>query len=434
MNLNQLLDTLPRTRFGRATREVPAFRTCGVVGYYLAVLVTMGGGLVAGVSLLVMAVVALVCAASFFVYVYVRRWLTGRETLELLDQVWFAELCTVAALLAIGVPVLPYLDVLAVALCPFLAAGRVGCTLVGCCHGRPSSVGFVYGEEHVRDGFPAHLAGVRLFPVPALEAAGLALIGMTGLVALPFAPSGHVFAWFLIAYAVLRFSLEWLRGDVRPQWLGLSKPQWMALVEFGAGLWIAGGTVTQPAMGDVILVAILLTSLVAALAARRAFDLRPRLLSSVHLRELWEATAAPAGGNGVSLPVVPLRATSLGVSLGVSPADSEKDATLHVSLSLPEGRRDLALLCELAAHAFPRLLPEAGRASAAGVLHLRVPAGPAPDVDPEAAERLGCALFGAVARALQAPIEQPSAPPSPGGIEPRRGYFGDGIRAGANRS
>jgi prolipoprotein diacylglyceryltransferase len=433
MNLNQLLDTIPRTRFGRATREVPAFRTCGVVGYYLAVLVAMGGGLLAGVSLLVMAVVALVCAASFFVYVYVRRWLTGRETLELLDQVWFAELCTAGALLAIGVPLLPYLDVLAVALCPFLAAGRVGCTLVGCCHGRPSSIGFVYGEEHVRDGFPGYLAGVRLFPVPALEAAGLALIGLSGLLALPFAPAGHVFAWFLIAYAVLRFGLEWLRGDVRLQWLGLSKPQWMALVEFGIGLWIAGGAGSGFQLGDVLLVGVLVAALVVALVARRTFELRPRLLASVHLRELWEATAAPAGPNGVGLPVVPLRATSLGVSLGVSPADSEYDAVLHVSLSLPEGRRDLALLCELAAHAFPRLLPEAGRASAAGVLHLRVPAGPAPDVDLEAAERLGRALFGAVARALQAPIEEPSAAPPPGGIEPRRGYFGEVWVGGVTR-
>jgi prolipoprotein diacylglyceryltransferase len=424
MSLNQLLDTLPRTRFGRLSREVPAFRTCGVVGYYFAVFVAMGGGLLAGVSLLVVAVVALVCAASFFVYVYVRRWLTGRETLELLDQVWFAELCTVAALLAIGVPVLPYLDLLAVALCPFLAAGRVGCTLVGCCHGRPSSIGFVYGEEHVRDGFPAHLAGVRLFPVPALEATGLALIGFTGLVALPFAPAGHVFAWFLIAYAVLRFGLEWLRGDVRLQWLGLSKPQWMALIEFCVGLWIAQGAAARISLGGMLLVGALVVGLVAALAARTALDLRSRLLAPTHLGELRELNAAPAGRNGSSAPHPPLRTTSLGVSVGVSSAEAAGEPVLHISLSLPDGRRDLPLLCDLAAHVFPALWPASGCASPAGVLHLHAPAGRGPSTAPMPAELLGQALYGAAARRLQTEdVEPPSGAPSTAPAT-RRGYFG----------
>ena len=33
----------------------------------------------------------------------------------------------------------PYLDATALGLGAFLACGRVGCTLAGCCHGRPAS-------------------------------------------------------------------------------------------------------------------------------------------------------------------------------------------------------------------------------------------------------------------------------------------------------
>jgi hypothetical protein len=93
----------------------------------------------------------------------------GTRDLELLNQVWFAEPCTAGALLAMGIPLLPHLDVLAVALCRFLAAGRVGCTLVGCCHGRVPSIDFVYGEEHMRDGSPRTWPTCGTFPCRPLR-------------------------------------------------------------------------------------------------------------------------------------------------------------------------------------------------------------------------------------------------------------------------
>lgn len=421
--LNALLDQLPRTRFGRATREVPAFRTCGIAGFYVAVVVALGGSVLAGLSPLVMAVVALACALSFFVYVYVRRWITGRETLELIDQVWFAELCAAGTLWLLGAPVLLYLDVMAVALCPFLAAGRIGCTLVGCCHGRPSSLGITYGEEHARDGFPAHLVGIRLFPVPALEALGLLLIGAAGLLALPFASPGRVLAWFLIAYGVLRFGLEGLRGDRRPHWLGLSKPRWMALVEFGVGVSIIEGSATGVTTRSAILAGLLLASLVGALVIQRAHELRPRLLSAGHVRELRDVISSLASESGQYLHDVPLRTTALGVSVGVSAAAAALEPALHLSLALPDGRRDLPLLCDLAARASPDVWSRSARMSPTGVLHLHLPADRTgfPRVDPE---RLGGELFATVSRQLQAAEVEWSADPSPLSSDTRHEYFG----------
>lgn len=418
--LNQLLDTLPRTRLGTHAREVPAFRTCGVAGFYVAVAVALAGGLLSGRSLPVVAVLCLVCALSFFAYTYLRRAVTGGEKLVLLEHVWFAEICVAAALWLMHEPVEAYLDVIAPAMAVFLAAGRTGCLLVGCCHGHPSSVGVVYGKAHVEDGFPPEMVGVRLFPVQAIEAAGLMLICFTGLVALPSAPPGRVFAWFLGAYAVLRFGTESLRGDRRPHWLGLSVPRWMSLAELGLALWI-GRSGGQP-QRDLVLLALLLAGLAAALAARRSFDPRPALLSPAHVGEVRDAVLGGKAANGIDATRVAVRNTSMGVAVGVSPPDLAGHSALHLSLALPRGRRDLPLLCDLAAHALPWLQPGSGRVSPAGVLHLRV----VPDRrlldaagDPA---RLGRELFGVVVRHLQRPDAGEAAPP-PGANAGRASYF-----------
>jgi hypothetical protein len=110
------LDRLPRTRVGTAARTRPAFLVCGIAGFYGALVALVAGGLLAGRSLLVLAAVAAVSAASFYVWALGRRRITGRERLVLLEHVWFAEACVAGGLAAFGEPVLPYLDVMAVAL------------------------------------------------------------------------------------------------------------------------------------------------------------------------------------------------------------------------------------------------------------------------------------------------------------------------------
>lgn len=418
--MNQLLDRLPRTRFGSSARQVPAFRTCGVTGFYFAVAAALGGGLIAGRSLPVVAALCLVCALSFFAYTYLRRWATGHEKLVLLEHVWFAEACVAGAVWALGEPVGAYLDVIAPAMAIFLAWGRTGCLLVGCCHGHPSSLGIVYPERHVRDGFPGHLVGVRLFPVQALEAAGLVAISVTGLLALPFAAPGRVFAWFLAAYAVLRFGTESLRGDERPHLLGLSVPRWMSLAELALALWLCRGEALPGR--DLALLGFLLAGLAAALAARRYFDARPALLAPVHLAELRGAVAAAGEASRSAPGRVALRTTSLGVRVGASVANGDGGTGLHLSLSLPDDRRDLPLLCEVAAHALPGARLETGHASTAGVLHLfAVHEGQGSGSTSDAARRARD-LYGAVARQLQHEDAEGSAPP-PAPDAVRRDYF-----------
>jgi hypothetical protein len=134
-------------------------------------------------------------------------------------------------------------------------------------------------------------------------------------------------------------------------------------------------------------------------------------------------------------PPPPARTTSLGVTLAVSGA-ADGEEPLHASISLPGSVRDLELLCELAAWAFPQAPPEHAPLLGAGVLHLLTPlhvAGPDGDAGTRSRE-----LYGCVARRLQGTAEaeaemmpEEAAVVAAGGAgagEDRRIYFGVGVR------
>lgn len=404
--INALLDRLPRTRVGRGHRPVPAFRTCGIVGFYLALLTLFAGGLVTGRSLVILAALALVSGLSFFVYTYLRKWITGREELVLLEHVWFALACNTVALWALQEPILAYLDLVAVALCPFLAAGRVGCTLVGCCHSRPSSFGVAYPESCAADGFPLHLVGVRLFPAPALEGIGLVFIGWVGFVALPFAMPGRVFLWFLLAYAIMRFGLEGIRGDPRPHFLGLSQARWMGLVETGLALGLGMGT---PSWTVAAISFSLLITLAAVLFYRHRQDPHSRLMAPDHILEIRDAARAALVADLHATATRPIsHTTSRGATLVGSTSAIGPNREYHLSLGLPGHLTEIPLLCEIAATAFPQLLPRSAMISHGGQLHVLLPAPPDLNSATIPPTNLAGNLYGAVLRRLQQEADTPS--------------------------
>ncbi len=102
-------------------------------------------------------------------------------------------------------------DYVAVALPLGHALGRIGCFLQGCCHGKPPH------------------------PVQLYEAAGLALIAISGRAILGRVEAGALrggtaFRAYLLCYGALRLFLDPLRGDGRPErFLGLSHQQGIAL-------------------------------------------------------------------------------------------------------------------------------------------------------------------------------------------------------------
>jgi len=128
----------------------------------------------------------------------------------------------------LGLPVLATLDAMIPAVPVGHALGRVGCFLGGCCYGLPTHVAWA-----VR--YPTQ--SVSRHPWPLYEAAalcGLALLFGRRRRAAPAPAPGRRALGYVTCYALLRLSLEPLRGDgVRGLWaafgVGISTSQLISL-------------------------------------------------------------------------------------------------------------------------------------------------------------------------------------------------------------
>lgn len=106
------------------------------------------------------------------------------------------------------------------------AIGRIGCFLAGCCYGKPTESFFgVFMHDHNR------------YPTQLIEATGLFIIGIY---LLKSKRSLQLrLSFYLIAYGLLRFIVEQLRGDlIRGTWGPLTPSQWISLFLISVGLTI----------------------------------------------------------------------------------------------------------------------------------------------------------------------------------------------------
>ncbi len=111
--------------------------------------------------------------------------------------------------------------------------GRLGCFFNGCCYGHPCRLPWA-----VRFPDPHVLAGTPLHPTQLYEAAGnLALFA--GLLAFDRRRrfDGQVWWTYVVAYGVLRFGIEFFRGDYEARYAGvLTLSQFIALALIVAGV------------------------------------------------------------------------------------------------------------------------------------------------------------------------------------------------------
>ncbi|KPK45334.1 MAG: hypothetical protein AMK74_03855 [Nitrospira bacterium SM23_35] len=104
-------------------------------------------------------------------------------------------------------------DILAPSIAIGHAFGRLGCLAAGCCHGRPAEDlpwGIIFTD-------PESLAptNVLLHPTQLYESAGELLIFLALILTRTRKSfDGQLFMMYLILYAVLRFLVEFFRGDI----------------------------------------------------------------------------------------------------------------------------------------------------------------------------------------------------------------------------
>lgn len=110
-------------------------------------------------------------------------------------------------------------------LIPFMHAfGRLGCHFAGCCYGVPYDG--IFSVTYGKDAFAPQ--DVSLFPIQLLEA--ICLLGISGwLYMLPKYKNSLIH--YLCLYAIIRFLLEFFRGDVaRGSYLIFSTSQWISII------------------------------------------------------------------------------------------------------------------------------------------------------------------------------------------------------------
>ena len=222
-------------RFGRRRTVIlrrSPFKRWAYAGLVLGVAVTIALTMYLRLSL---AVNVVIVAAAILVFLL--RRLISAWTCRGRQLVFYHYLIAVFALAALiawlsGRPVLPYVDVTVIGFAVFIAIGRIGCLMVGCCHGRPARFGVCYHARDVTAAFDQRFFGVRLFPIQALESLWLLFVAVAGalLIRTEYQP-GAVLVWFIILYCPARFFFEFLRW--RPAsafFLGLSEAQWTSLL------------------------------------------------------------------------------------------------------------------------------------------------------------------------------------------------------------
>ena len=126
-------------------------------------------------------------------------------------------------------------DLYAVCIPLFHVFGRIGCFLSGCCYGMESSIGFVvHGNELIPE-----INDVRRLPVPLIEAAcNLVIFFVLLRLFLKAKENGKVIFYYMLIYPVVRFILEFFRGDaVRGFLFGLSTSQWISIGLFVVAVW-----------------------------------------------------------------------------------------------------------------------------------------------------------------------------------------------------
>jgi hypothetical protein len=376
---NALLDRIVRPEVAFLGRRESAYLAWGKVGLALAI----GLGLVLtyqqGLSLAVILLLSATSVAALLGQTLVMKLLTGEEELVYYRHE-IAIIATAALTLwLIGQPVWPYLDITILAVGTFLVCGRVGCLLVGCCHGRPHACGVRYSGAHAAAGFTRHYVGIRLFPIQIVESAWVLATVVAGVwMILRGDAPGEAFAWYVIVYDVGRFSFEFVRGDTgRPEAGGFSEAQWtsvLLMVVVVAAEML--GALPFHTWHMVATASVVIAWIAVAWSRPPSALARHRLLDPAHVTELALALdAADLGFRNTGGTTVHVARTSLGVQLSAGATHDAHGAVRHYTLSWSGGEIEPgpgATLAELILMLRHVTAPSVLRRGSMGVYHLLI--------------------------------------------------------------
>lgn len=357
---NRRLDSLARATIHIRRAPCSPFRVCAFTGLLCAVLLTVALAACAGLSLWVIAALVIAWILTILAQAYATKIVTGEEQFACYRHAIALVAVTSIVLWLLHQPILPYLDLTIIFCATLVSWGRVGCLLVGCCHGRPHPWGVAYRDEHAELGFPQYLVGVRLFPIQAVEAIWVMCIVAAGsFMILESNSPGTAFSAYAIAYTGGRFCFEFLRGDVnRPHWAGFSEAQWTSV---GIAVFIVAAEIFAMLPLHVwhLIAAVCVVVLLATVAIVRTntHSLRFKLKEPRHILELAEAIeriSSPGQRESSGHCDVKVSCTSLGVLISGTGESFPHSGLSHFAISLKHQTMDVGcarmlakLICQL---------------------------------------------------------------------------------------
>lgn len=114
--------------------------------------------------------------------------------------------------------------------------GRIGCLMAGCCFGKKSDLPWAITFQNPESLAPLNIA---LHPTQAYHSlAGFITFIFLLSIKRHLKKSGQLFGLLLMCYSLLRFYIEFYRGDFREYWGALSVTQWLSLIVFIVGITI----------------------------------------------------------------------------------------------------------------------------------------------------------------------------------------------------
>lgn len=385
--LNSLFDNLVRPAFKFGGRSWSCFQVFGGLGLVSAILLVLTLSRLNGLSLAVVGVMIVAIVVAFLALIMVTKIILGDERLTYCHHEVVLLVVTSLISWLFAQPVLSFLDISIVGLALGLMCGRVGCLMVGCCHGRPSRWGVRYGPEHVAVGFSPYYAMTRFLPIQLIESiwvGGIVAIG--SLLILRGYPPGTALSLYICAYGAGRFCFEFVRADTDRAYVwGFSESQWLSL---GLMLLVVCGEFfgVLPFQWWHVAVTglVMLTMLVLSVSRRLQSDTSYQLLLPRHVEEIAQAldsTSNHADSNGGGTrrgshtPGIALDCTSLGVQISAGRIKVAGSLLYHYALS-----NKTANMTEASARALAKLIVRlrhpAGKsdvvAGKQGVFHLLV--------------------------------------------------------------
>lgn len=126
-------------------------------------------------------------------------------------------------------------DLLAVTMPLFHTFGRIGCFFGGCCYGKESSWGFIVHNNTLQP----EINDVMRMPVQLIEAAcNFCIFLILLFLYRKGKQEGSLIYVYMLLYPVVRFILEFYRGDaIRGFLWGLSTSQWISILLFVVALY-----------------------------------------------------------------------------------------------------------------------------------------------------------------------------------------------------